>query len=62
SSDTAFDASTVADDLRSWAKTHLAGFQRPLHSFCLPDGFGGGGIKIARKAVADWLASGPLPL
>lgn len=62
SSDTAFDASAVADDLRSWAKTHLAGFQRPLHYFCLPDGFGGGGIKIARKAVADWLASGPLPL
>lgn len=56
------EASAVADALRVWAKTHLAGFQRPTQYFALPDGFGGGGIKIARKAVADWLASSPQPL
>lgn len=61
-SDSSQDASAVVHDLQEWAKTHLAGFQRPTQYFALPDGFGSGGIKIARKAVADWLASGPLRL
>ncbi|ACS84854.1 o-succinylbenzoate--CoA ligase [Musicola paradisiaca] len=44
------------DALRDWVAPQLAGFQRPVAYFLLPDALKNGGIKISRQQLANWVA------
>ncbi|WBU50791.1 o-succinylbenzoate--CoA ligase [Kosakonia pseudosacchari] len=45
-----------ADALGQWAADKLARFQQPVRWLMLPAALKTGGIKISRKAVAEWVA------
>ncbi len=45
-----------ADALSQWVAEKLARFQQPVRWLALPAALKTGGIKISRKAVADWVA------
>lgn len=48
-------ATAPLSEIACWARSRLAGFQRPVHCYPLPD-LSGGGIKIARRRLAEWVA------
>lgn len=50
----ATEAATLAE-IADWAGSRLAGFQRPVAWYRLPD-LSGGGVKISRKRLMAWVA------
>ncbi|RLM27824.1 o-succinylbenzoate--CoA ligase [Brenneria alni] len=48
---------TVLDDIRDWLLPQLAGFQRPVAYYRLPEALKTGGIKISRQQVKTWVDS-----
>lgn len=53
------DATNMLDlsTLDLWLKDKLAGFQRPVHYYRLPESVSNGGIKISRQALINWVLS-----
>ena len=45
------------DRMPDWAKSRLASFQRPIRWLRLPESLKAGGIKIARRALREWVSS-----
>ncbi|KAB8312240.1 o-succinylbenzoate--CoA ligase [Erwinia endophytica] len=48
-------AGATLAELEAWSKTRLAGFQRPVRWYVLPD-LHHGGIKVSRQQLAAWVA------
>ncbi|QKJ87911.1 O-succinylbenzoate--CoA ligase [Paramixta manurensis] len=48
------------EEIAAWAKTQLAGFQRPVEWFTLPATLSNGGIKISRQRLQQWVALQPV--
>ena len=51
------EGDTPFEQLRAWLDPQLAPWQRPAAYFTLPDTLGGGGIKISRRSIMDWVAA-----
>jgi len=43
------------DSLAEWVNDKLARFQQPVHWLTLPERLNGGGIKISRRSLTDWV-------
>ncbi|WP_312212267.1 o-succinylbenzoate--CoA ligase [Pseudescherichia sp.] len=43
------------DALAEWINDKLARFQQPVHWLALPERLNGGGIKISRRSLTDWV-------
>ncbi|MEZ8131231.1 o-succinylbenzoate--CoA ligase [Enterovibrio norvegicus] len=50
------------DAFLEWAKQQVPAYQCPQAVLSLPENVGVSGIKLSRNALAQWLASQPLPL
>nr|WP_283131217.1 o-succinylbenzoate--CoA ligase [Enterovibrio norvegicus] len=50
------------DAFLEWAKRQVPAYQCPQAVLSLPENVGVSGIKLSRNALAQWLASQPLPL
>ncbi|WP_158783647.1 o-succinylbenzoate--CoA ligase [Pantoea sp. BAV 3049] len=48
-------AEVTLPELEAWSKTLLAGFQRPVRWYVLPE-LNSGGIKISRQRLVEWVA------
>ncbi|UXI00470.1 o-succinylbenzoate--CoA ligase [Photobacterium sp. TY1-4] len=46
--------------LKAYMAAQVTAFRRPVHYLKLPEHLSGGGIKISRRKLADWLAHQPL--